>query len=335
MSCNDLTDLVAAAATAQVKLCPHDEEEHHIYFHLIEAQFAGGRDQIPKTQVCQCSDQPAQASPLGHFRHTRCLQRLRQAFWLLKKTLHSWFRNSKWQSYFELLHLPLEMQGLKPRVLIRKLKQHLPPGVSPDNDLFLAMFLIRLLSSMREATGVGTHTTAAAMVKAADALWDTRGGHNPTFTAALTQCSRSPAHHSGKRGDKKSSNACSRSRPFGAASRWSRNRFPTRRGGFCSPGTGAITGATDKVPDPSMGTTTELDLWPLLLPAEARAWGEPCGHLPTPLFDSQTSRVYSNNPVQYLYLSCYVTVNKPVLSCLSLRFLPQYIHCSNRYRTIV
>jgi hypothetical protein len=64
------------------------------------------------------------------------------------------------------------MQGLKPSVLLRKLKQHLPPGVSPDNDLFLAMFFIRLPPSMRETVGAGAHGTAAAMVKAADALWD-------------------------------------------------------------------------------------------------------------------------------------------------------------------
>jgi hypothetical protein len=64
------------------------------------------------------------------------------------------------------------MQGLKPSVLIGKLKQHLSPGVSPDNDLFLSMFLICLPSSMREAVGAGTNKTAAAMVKAADALWD-------------------------------------------------------------------------------------------------------------------------------------------------------------------
>jgi hypothetical protein len=47
-----------------------------------------------------------------------------------------------------------------------KLKQHLPPGVSPENDLFLAMFLIRLPPSMREVVGAGTQLTAAAMVKA-------------------------------------------------------------------------------------------------------------------------------------------------------------------------
>ncbi len=42
------------------------------------------------------------------------------------------------------------------------------------------------------------------------------------------------------------------------------------------------------------------------------------------LGDSQTSLAYSSNPVQYLYISCYVTANKPVLSYLLLRLLPQF-----------
>ena len=66
----------------------------------------------------------------------------------------------------------MEMQGLKPSILMGKLKQYLPPGASPDNDLFWAMFLIHLPPSMRESVGAGNHTTAAAMGKAADALWD-------------------------------------------------------------------------------------------------------------------------------------------------------------------
>ncbi len=66
---------------------------------------------------------------------------------------------------------------------------------------------------MREAVGAGTHGTAAAMVKAADALWDAWGGHDPAVAAALTQRSRSPAPHSRKRGDKKSSNARFKSCP--------------------------------------------------------------------------------------------------------------------------
>ncbi len=96
----------------------------------------------------------------------------------------------------------MEMQGLKPSVLMGKLKQHLPPGVSSDNDLFLAMFLIHLPPSMRETVGAGAHKMAAAMVKAADALWDAWGDHDPTVAAASTQRNRSPAPNSRKRGDK-------------------------------------------------------------------------------------------------------------------------------------
>jgi hypothetical protein len=106
----------------------------------------------------------------------------------------------------------MEMQGLKPSVLMGKLKEYLPPGVSPDNDLFLAMFLIRLPPSMRETVEAGAHGTAAAMVRAADALWDSRGGHDPTVAAASTQRS-SPAPGNGKRGDKRGGNARPKSRP--------------------------------------------------------------------------------------------------------------------------
>jgi hypothetical protein len=116
-----------------------------------------------------------------------------------KNTLLGQFGKSKWQSYFELLRLPMEMQGLKPSFLMGKLKQHLLPGVSPDIDLFLSMFLIRLPPSMRETVGAGALGTAAAMVKAADTLWDAQGGHNPTVAATSTQQSRSPAPSSGER----------------------------------------------------------------------------------------------------------------------------------------
>jgi hypothetical protein len=40
LSREDLTTPVTAAATDQVKLCPYNEEEPHIWFRLIEAQFA-------------------------------------------------------------------------------------------------------------------------------------------------------------------------------------------------------------------------------------------------------------------------------------------------------
>jgi hypothetical protein len=54
------------------------------------------------------------------------------------------------------------------------------------------MFLIRLPPFMRETVEAGAHGTAAAMVKAADALRDTRGGNDPTVTAAATQRTSGP-----------------------------------------------------------------------------------------------------------------------------------------------
>jgi hypothetical protein len=46
---------------------------------------------------------------------------------------------------------------------------------------------------------------------------------------------------------------------FNTAPRQSRNRFPTRQGGFCTPGTGgAFTVSTVTVPVLSMGTATEI-----------------------------------------------------------------------------
>jgi hypothetical protein len=66
---------------------------------------------------------------------------------------------------------------------------------------------------MGEAVGAGTHETAAAMVKAADALWDARGGQDSTVAAALTQRIRSPAPSSRKRGNKRGGNTGSKSCP--------------------------------------------------------------------------------------------------------------------------
>jgi hypothetical protein len=86
----------------------------------------------------------------------------------------------------------------KPSILMGKLKQSNPHGVSHDKDFFLAMFLIRLLPFMREGVESGNHKTAVAMVRAMDTLWDARGGHDPTVMASTTHRNRSPATAGGK-----------------------------------------------------------------------------------------------------------------------------------------
>ncbi len=120
------------------------------------------RDILDTLDVCNDSDNP---------------------FELLKTVLLGQFGKSKWQSYFKLLR-SWTCKASSPAFSWGNLKQHLPPGVSPDRDLFMAMFLICLPPSMREAVGAGNHKTAADTVRAADALWDTRG--------ATTLWSRSP-----------------------------------------------------------------------------------------------------------------------------------------------
>ncbi len=49
-----------------------------------------------------------------------------------------------------------------------------------------------------------------------------------------------------------------------------------------------------------------------------------CGELATPLLTVKPVGEYSTTFVQYLYISCYLSDNKPVLSYLSSRLLPQW-----------
>jgi hypothetical protein len=91
------------------------------------------------------------------------------------------------------------------------LKQLLPYKISPDNDLFLSMFLIRLLPSMREAVGTSNHNQPG--------LWR-KPGHivhacsskNLTVAATSAWHGRSPTSAKGKKGDKRGSSAQSKSR---------------------------------------------------------------------------------------------------------------------------
>ncbi len=109
MSRDDLTSPVAAAATAQVKLCPYDEEELHIWFCLIKAQFAAPGIKSQKLKYANAlASLPKQVLPdildILDFCNVSA-----EPFDFLKNTLLGQFGKSKWQSYFELLHLPMEI----------------------------------------------------------------------------------------------------------------------------------------------------------------------------------------------------------------------------------
>jgi hypothetical protein len=87
---------------------------------------------------------------------------------------------------------------------------------------------------------------------------------------------------------------------------------------------GACTASTDAVPVTSAGTAQEVR--PLTSSPSSQgqsSWGALCRAAYAP-GDSRTSTVYSSNPVQYLYINRYVTVNKLVLSYLLLCLLPHY-----------
>jgi hypothetical protein len=95
-------------------LISYDEEEPAIWFHLIEAQFsvAGIKSQKPK-YANALANLPKQVLWDILDRVNACNE-LDLPFDDLKIVLLGQFGKSKWQSYFELLRLPLDMQGLKP-----------------------------------------------------------------------------------------------------------------------------------------------------------------------------------------------------------------------------
>ncbi len=110
--------VVAAAAMTQVKLCPYDEEESAIWF-LIKAPFtkAGIKTQNLK-YASTLASLPKQL--LQDILDTvDVYNNSDKPFNLLKTVLLGQFGKSKLQSYFELLRLPLEMQGLKPSILMK------------------------------------------------------------------------------------------------------------------------------------------------------------------------------------------------------------------------
>jgi hypothetical protein len=158
MTRDDLTTPVTAAATTQVKLCPYNEEEPHIWFRLIEAQFAAAGIRSQNLQYANVLAPLPKQVLLDILDTLNVYNESDEPFNYLKNTLLGQFRKSKWQSYFVLLCVPIDMQGLKPSVLMGKLKQHLPPVVSPDNDLFLAMFLVRQPPSICETVGAGNRS---------------------------------------------------------------------------------------------------------------------------------------------------------------------------------
>jgi hypothetical protein len=108
---DDLTHPVTAAATTQVKLCPYNEDELHIWFRLIEAQFAAAGIRSQKLKYTNTlASLPKQV--LRYILDTLDVSNdSDEPFDFWKNTLLRQFGKSKWQYYFELLHLLSVLMG--------------------------------------------------------------------------------------------------------------------------------------------------------------------------------------------------------------------------------
>ena len=113
------------------------------------------------------------------------------------------FGRNKWHSYFQLLSLPIAVENVRPLQVLGQLKSLMPFGASDNNEIFMAMFLMRLPESTREAVGAANHATVAAMCAHAENMYSFRGGYaSMTAAAAVQQRSKSPAKTDKKKSEK-------------------------------------------------------------------------------------------------------------------------------------
>ena len=214
MSFSSSEHAVAAAATAtpaNVRLDPFNEDNVHLWFNSHDAEFANNK-------IVKSSDKfslarvklPKSITDIYSEELDACRDQA-DAYDALQSFIISQFGKSKWAAYFDLLHLPCTVESIKPSEMYAKLKRLLPFGADKNNDMFLAMFLMRLPPSIREQVGAAEHTTISAMVKHADGVWSFTGGPDQVVAAAVEKCSRSHAISPGRHGDKKGNRSKSRS----------------------------------------------------------------------------------------------------------------------------
>ncbi len=141
-TCVEVGHILRVAATTRVKLFPNNEEELALWLRLTEAQFSVAGINSQKLKYANAFTNLPKQVLRDSLDTVDACNKSNKPFDNLKIVLLGQFGKSNWQSYFELLHLLLDMQGLKPSILMGKLKQSLPHSISPDNNLFLAMYLI-------------------------------------------------------------------------------------------------------------------------------------------------------------------------------------------------
>jgi len=194
---------VAATPLAQIQLTTFSEsniemwlsEHENVWMlnHVTKAssKFAVVRSKLPRT-IMDVFGQEIGAIGLGPDPYTELCN------FLIKH-----FGRNKWNSYFQLLSLPIAVENVRPFTVLSQLKSLLPFGASDNSEMFMAMFLMRLPESTREAVGAAGHVTVAAMCAHAENMYSFRGGFaSMTAAAAVQQRSRSPAKTDKKKGEK-------------------------------------------------------------------------------------------------------------------------------------
>jgi hypothetical protein len=94
------------------------------------------------------------------------------SYQLLKEALLGSYGKTKWQMAYALLDHP-DLGDRRPSAMMAEMLSLRFENTAPDS-LFLALFLRRLPTSIRDHLAAANHTTAAEMATHADILWDAR-----------------------------------------------------------------------------------------------------------------------------------------------------------------
>ncbi len=94
------------------------------------------------------------------------------SYTLLKEALMGSFGKTKWQMAYALLDHP-DLGDRRPSAMMAEMLA-LRFETTPPDSLFLALFLRRLPTSIRDHLAAANHETATAMSTHADVLWDAR-----------------------------------------------------------------------------------------------------------------------------------------------------------------
>jgi hypothetical protein len=95
-----------------------------------------------------------------------------QSYTLMKEALLGSYGMTKWQMAYSLLDHP-DLGDRRPSAMMAEMLSLRFETTAPDS-LFLALFLRRLPTSIRDHLAAANHTTATEMATHADILWDAR-----------------------------------------------------------------------------------------------------------------------------------------------------------------